>query len=84
VKRFLPVLLLVAGMAFLGGAFVYRVLFAGIPYQDPTPEMTANYDRHARIAGGLALIGATTLLAGAVTGWARLRSKQVQPAAHRA
>ena len=42
--------------------FVYDILFAGLPYQDPTPELQARYDLHADVAsvfynsGGIALL----------------------------
>lgn len=31
--------------------FVYDVLFAGIPYPDPTPAIQDQYDFHSFIAG---------------------------------
>ncbi|HOA72954.1 MAG TPA: hypothetical protein PL151_01270 [Phycisphaerae bacterium] len=49
--------LLAVGLAILIGGFVYDVLFAGIPYQDPTPELAARYARHARIARSIEAAG---------------------------
>jgi hypothetical protein len=46
-KRGWPLLLIVAGLLLMVGGFVYDVMFAGIPYQDPTPEMSARYAFHA-------------------------------------
>lgn len=46
--------------------FIYDVLFAGIPYQDPTPEMSARYSLHANIASVIRWTGAGSFLAGAV------------------
>ena len=37
--------------------FVYDVLFAGIPYQDPTPQMQADYDFHAKLASVARWVG---------------------------
>ena len=51
------------GLVFLG--FVYDVLFAGIPYQDPPPELAAEYDRQARVAGFISWLGVPFLGAGA-------------------
>ena len=49
-KRFLPFVLILLGIAIIFAGFVYDVLFAGIPYQDPTPAMTASYNFHAQVA----------------------------------
>jgi hypothetical protein len=44
--------------------FVYDVLFAGIPYQDPTPAMQARYDFHSAVAGWIQASGGILLLVG--------------------
>jgi hypothetical protein len=44
--------------------FAYDVLFAGIPYQDPTPELQAQYVFLSSIAGMCYKTGAIVLLAG--------------------
>ena len=49
-KRFWPLVLIGAGLALVLGGFIYDVMFAGIPYQDPTPEMSARYAHHAHVA----------------------------------
>ena len=49
-KRFLPLILILLGIVTIFAGFIYAVLFAGIPYPDPTPAMTANYDFHSQIA----------------------------------
>jgi hypothetical protein len=55
----LPVL----GLLIVLAGFAYDVKFAGIPYQDPTPELQARYDFHSTIAdmcyktGGIILLG---------------------------
>jgi cytochrome bd-type quinol oxidase subunit 2 len=48
--------------------FVYASIFAGIPYQDPTPEMSANYKFHSSISNIILVIGLGTLLLGMVGG----------------
>jgi hypothetical protein len=49
-RRFWPLIVIAAGLFLLAGGFMYDVMFAGIPYQDPTPEMLARYNHHSRIA----------------------------------
>ncbi len=57
-------MLLAAGTLLLVAGFVYDALFAGIPYQDPTPEMTASYEHHSAIATVMYLCGALIFVAG--------------------
>jgi len=57
------------GLPFIGFAIVllglfYDVLFAGIPYQDPTPELQAQYDFHSSVAGLIYKTGGIALLLG--------------------
>jgi hypothetical protein len=57
----------VAGCVVVGGGFGYDVMFAGIPYQDPPPELLARYEFHASVAGylykaGLGMVGLGILL----------------------
>jgi hypothetical protein len=52
-------------LIFMSG-FVYDVVFAGIPYQDPTPELQARYDFHSAVAGSLYTTGGVVLLLGLV------------------
>jgi len=52
--------LVVLGMIVFFLGFLYDVLFAGIPYQDPTPAMLASYNFHSQVAaiirwGGLGI-----------------------------
>lgn len=54
------------GLSLLLGGFIYDVLFAGIPYQDPTPELEAQYDLHSRIAGLFYGSGGMVLLLGLI------------------
>jgi hypothetical protein len=45
------------GLGLVATGFVYDVMFAGIPYQDPTPEMQHDYLRQSHIASGIATFG---------------------------
>ncbi len=63
-RRFWPLMLLAAGLFVLISGFVYDLMCAGIPYQDPTPEMSANYAWHFHIATTIGLIGLGVFAAG--------------------
>jgi UPF0716 family protein affecting phage T7 exclusion len=67
-KRFWPLTLIVAGLLLMTGGFVYDVMFAGIPYQDPTPEMSARYAYHSRVASMTFRTGAGVFAAGSIAG----------------
>ncbi len=59
----------IAGLPILGFAvaatgFVYDVLFAGIPYQDPTPELQSQWEFHKSVAGAFYKTGGILLLLG--------------------
>jgi hypothetical protein len=71
VRRSWPLLLAATGLVVFCGGFVYDVAFAGIPYQDPTPEMAADFARHARVASLIRWVGLGLLLSGAITSFAR-------------
>ena len=70
-KRFWPLILICVGVALVLGGFVYDVMFAGIPYQDPTPEISARYAHHAHVASVICSFGVALLLAGSVAGLVR-------------
>jgi hypothetical protein len=57
-------MLIAAGLFLFIGGFIYDVIFAGIPYQDPTPEMLARYNHHSRIASTIQLSGVGVFLFG--------------------
>lgn len=38
------------GLGLMISGFVYDVMFAGIPYQDPTPELLAKWKFHSNVA----------------------------------
>ena len=52
------------GIVIFIAAFIYDVLFAGIPYQDPTPEMQSRWDIHSSIAEYIYISGSVIFLAG--------------------
>ena len=60
----IPFFLVVVGVCLIAAGFFYDVSFAGIPYQDPTPEMKAKFDYHAGIASKLMHIGVYPLSVG--------------------
>jgi len=61
-----------AAGAFLAIAgFAYDAAFAGLPYQDPTPEMQANWRFHRWISESIILAGVVMLLAGVLSQAAR-------------
>ena len=45
-----PSPLLVLGIIIILAGFAYDIIFAGIPYQDPTPVLLASYNFHAQVA----------------------------------
>ena len=65
-KRFWPYGLLLLGITIIFVGFVYDVLFAGIPYQDPTPAMVATYNFHATIASTIRWVGTGISLLGII------------------
>ena len=61
--------LVLSGMTVIFLGFMYDVVYAGIPYQDPTPAMLASYNFHAQVAslirwGGLSFsaIGGSVMI----------------------
>ena len=66
-KLISPPLQIALGVCLFVGGFVYDVMFAGIPYQDPTPEMAASFNLHSRIAswvrwGGIGIVSVGCLV----------------------
>jgi hypothetical protein len=50
-------LFLISGIVVALIGFFYDVFFAGIPYQDPTPELTAEYNFHSNVTHWIRLVG---------------------------
>jgi len=66
-KRFLSTAAApVIGILIVISGFVYDVLFAGIPYQDPTPELQAQYNFHSSVAGWFYKTGGILFLVGLI------------------
>lgn len=71
-----------AGMFLVAAGFVYDLLFAGIPYQDPTPEMQASWEFHRSVASIVQVSGAICFLFGAIAIpliWKRAKSEGKVP-----
>jgi len=77
-RQLWPFILIAAGLFLLFAGFVYDMEFAGIPYQDPTPEMSARYARHAGIASMIRWCGAGALFLGALAGIVWLFARKTQ------
>lgn len=58
--------ILLAGLLVLSAGLYYWVIKAGIPYQDPTPEIQLQYSINMGIGDVLTKIGGFTMLVGAV------------------
>ena len=71
-----PLVLVAVGPLLILGGFVYDVVFAGIPYQDPTPEMSARYALHSGVASAFYLAGAAALVVGIAGGALRRVSRR--------
>ncbi len=70
--RYGPLLFTIAGLLLFVGGFIYDIAYAGIPYQDPTPEMTASFAWHSNIATATRRSGVGTFLLGLAWGIMRL------------
>ena len=63
-NRLRPVHLLAIGFVVFVLGFLYDGMFAGIPYQDPTAEMQANWLYHNKIASRVMLGGIVIFVTG--------------------
>ena len=66
-KQISPVLM-VFGLGLMAAGFSYDLAFAGLPYQDPSPEMAARWALDKSIGEGLFIAGFAFLIAG-LLGW---------------
>lgn len=76
-KRYASLVVIVVGLLLLGGGFIYDVLFAGIPYQDPPPALQQQYAANAATAQMLYTFGIVIVLLGivlSVVQWVRRRA----------
>ena len=60
-----------AGLALMLSSLVYDMVFAGLPYQDPSPELYARFQAHKAIAFRLFFGGAVLLSIGVAFGLLR-------------
>jgi hypothetical protein len=67
-RRRWPLLVFALGLLLMLAGFAYDVMCAGIPAQDPTPEMRRQYAANARIASTLCWAGAGAFVAGSPNG----------------
>ena len=58
--------ILLAGILVIAIGLYYMVIKAGIPFQDPTPEMQLQYSINIGIGDVLTKIGLCTTMAGAI------------------
>ena len=56
-KRHLGLLVVMIGILIVSSGFIYDVLFAGIPYQDPPAALQQQYAFHAGAAQALYTVG---------------------------
>lgn len=64
--RYVGCLGLLVGLASIFGGFFYDVIFAGIPYQDPTPELQQRYDFHAGVVFYIEITGVLIMAIGSL------------------
>ena len=64
-KRFITIAVVpVLGIGLVLFGFVYDLLLAGIPYQDPTPELQSRWEFHKFVAGLFLKTGGIVFLLG--------------------
>jgi len=72
---------LILGCVIVAFGFFYDVTFAGIPYQDPPPELLAQYNFHARAAGYFYTGGSWMMVFGIILFVIRLILNRFKPTA---
>lgn len=60
-------ILIVISVFFIIFGFIYDVMFAGIPFQDPTQKMIEQYNFHKNISNSIVYIGGIVLLISTVS-----------------
>jgi uncharacterized protein involved in cysteine biosynthesis len=55
---------LVAGVTVFGVGFLYDALYAGIPYQDPPPDLERRYQANSKVASRIEGWGGNLILLG--------------------
>jgi len=69
---------LLLGIGIIIAGFLYDAFFAGIPFQDPTPQMTVHYNQQKIVASWFYLSGCAIFSLGFAGGvatfvWERIR-----------
>lgn len=64
--KYILLAIIAAGIVMLAVGIYYSVIVAGLPYQDPTPEMLEKWNMAHRTGTLWQCIGAATALIGAV------------------
>ena len=62
--RYWPLVTPLLGLGLFIAGFGYDMTFAGLPYQDPTPEMQARWQFHHVLASKIYLAGGVVFLFG--------------------
>jgi hypothetical protein len=64
---------LVVGLVLVVLGFAYDLIFAGLPYQDPSEEILKCWNLHGTIAGFVRMTGALIFLVGIILGLSKKR-----------
>jgi len=75
-----PLTVVALGFTTIAAGFVYDLMFAGLPYQDPPPALEARWRYHSGVASAIEFAGAVVMLLGlsalAVAGvWALVKRR---------
>jgi uncharacterized membrane protein YidH (DUF202 family) len=65
-RKLRPKVLLLLGSLLIVAGFLYDLAFAGIPYQDPTPSLQANWELQQNVAAFIIITGVIVFIAGIV------------------
>lgn len=69
------------GVAVIVAGFGYDIMLAGIPYQDPPPELEASWRFHSRVASAIvqtggAVVGASVVKIAGMAMWSSIARKR--------
>ena len=78
-KWLIPFFLILLGVSIFCCGFMYDAVFAGIPYQDPTPELVAKYNFHSEVASLIRWGGAGTCVFGVVVAIGLALARIIRP-----
>ncbi len=56
-KQIRPLYIVLVGAVVLIAGILYEIVFVGIPYQDPTPDLAAPYAHQSAVAYGVRIAG---------------------------